>query len=143
MYDVGPCPICGEGLRGVRICCGQPVIVCDECDAVWSSPSLSDRISTTADPVCQICGRSLWGDQARWASREEIEAAGWWSQVRQPQDEATSFADVWGDQPPGTRTGSSDPSDPPDPPDRLEAFYRGAVFVLLLMGAVVAALAVL
>jgi len=138
MYDVGPCPICGQGLRGVRICCGQPVIVCDECDAVWSSPSLSDRISTTADPPCASCGQSLWGDQARWATREEIEAAGWRPQVRQPAagDHTSSTAH---DE--GTAGGTSPAS--PDPPDRLGAVYQGAVFVLLLMGAAVAALAVL
>lgn len=141
MYDVGPCPICGQGLLGVRICCGEPVILCDECDAAWTSPALIERLSTTADPACPTCGRSLWGLQARWATREEIEAAGWWPKVRQSAagDRTSSTADDEGTAR-GTATASSDP---PDPPDRLGAVYRGAVFILLLMGAAVAALAVL
>lgn len=139
-YDVGPCPICGQGLRGVRICCGQPIVVCDECDAVWSSPSLSDRVATTSDPRCESCGQSLWGDQARWATREEIEAAGWWSQVRQSTaGEGTPF--TASDE--GTAGGTARSSDSPETPGHSGALYRGAVFVLLLMGAAVAALAVL
>lgn len=129
MYDVGSCPICGDGLRGVRICCGRPVIVCDECDAVWSSPDLEDRLPSRADPVCGKCGAELWGERARWATREEIEAVGWWPQVRQSAAADLTF--------PTTEDG---PAHAPSAPG---AVYRAAVFVLLLVGAAIAALAVL
>jgi hypothetical protein len=138
MYDVGPCPICGQGLLGVRICCGTPVILCDECDAAWASPELSERLSTTTDPVCRLCGVSLWGDQALWATREQIVAAGWWPQVRQSAavDRTFSAADDGRVAHPTTIAS-------PATPGRLGAIYRGTVFVLLLFGAAVAALAVL
>ena len=59
----------------------RQVILCDECDAVWSSPDPADRVSATSDPSCDVCGQSLWGEQAHWATQSEIEAADWWPRV--------------------------------------------------------------
>jgi hypothetical protein len=122
-YDVGPCPVCGDGLRGVRVCCGTPVVLCDECDALWNSPTLADRLPGGREPVCRACGESLWGEQARWATHAEIEAAGWWPQVRRSSPDRKDANAASHDQP--------------------GVIYQGAIFVLLLAGAAVAALAVL
>jgi hypothetical protein len=122
-YDVGPCPVCGDGLRGVRICCGTPVILCDECDATWSSPALTDRLPASTNPVCRECGESLWGEQSHWATHAEIEAAGWWPEVRRSTEDVP-------------RVSAADRYQP-------GVVYQGAIFVLLLLGAAVAALAVL
>lgn len=80
MYYVGICSQCEQGLLGIRVCDDQTLVLCDECDALWLGPPVDDAPPAvlTADPFCPGCGESLWGEQAHWADREEIEAAGWW-----------------------------------------------------------------
>jgi len=89
MLYAGQCPVCGEGLRGIRSCCGRCVALCDECDALWTSPDLVDRVSTSSGPTCANCHLSLWGDQAHWATTTEARAAGWLSRVQQIEQQAS------------------------------------------------------
>lgn len=133
MFHVGPCPICGNGLRGVRVCCGRPVVICDECDAVWATPDVADRISASSDPPCGQCSESLWGKQAHWAGQEEVTAAGWWTQVQ-------------GETPP--RSTSNQSRKPNNDAIGMTAApdHNGSLVLilsLLLVGSVVAALTVL
>lgn len=139
MYHVGSCPICGDGLRGIRVCCGELVVVCDECDALWSSPALTDRISTSADPVCSHCNKSLWGDQARWARRQDVETAGWWPDVagETPPPESPDTNEVESPEP---CPGADSPTTQVDSETGLTAKI---LFALLLVGSLVAALAIL
>ncbi|MCA9077469.1 MAG: hypothetical protein KDA93_20755 [Planctomycetaceae bacterium] len=83
MYYVGICPQCEEGLLGIRVCDDQTVVLCDECDALWLSPPEKDAPPATlrADPPCPSCGDPLWGEQAHWADRKQVESVGWWSHI--------------------------------------------------------------
>ena len=83
MYYVGLCPRCEEGLLGIRVCDSQANILCDECDALWTNPQHIDGVPfmVQADPPCPECGQSLWGKQAHWADRREVESVNWWSNV--------------------------------------------------------------
>ncbi len=91
-HSIGFCPICGGGLCGIRVC-GLTVpdgvepqssqlhgfVVCDECDAIWLQPDLTTahQYPDAIDPQCPICCQPLWGDQARWASLQEVATLGW------------------------------------------------------------------
>jgi len=107
MYYVGICPQCEEGLLGIRVCGAQSVVLCDECDALWSQPLAEDNqpLMMQADPPCPECGASLWDEQAHWAERLEVENTGWWGQVVGEAGER--------DEPGGPRT-----------PDRIDPLVR-------------------
>jgi len=81
MHYVGFCPVCGGGLLGVRACAGPAhlVILCDECDALWQTPEISDlpQFPEQPDLPCPECGAQLRAGRSRWATRGEIESAGW------------------------------------------------------------------
>ena len=87
-HSVGPCPSCGDGLGGIRIYTSgngttYPLVVCDECDAVWTEPDLSRR-PTFPDPEdarSPIDGQPLWGADSHWADLAECAACGWLAQV--------------------------------------------------------------
>ncbi len=83
MYYVGICPLCEEGLLGIRICSAQFMVLCDECDALWSHPPEEGDppVLVQADPPCPECGESVWSEQAHWATRLEVETSGWWGHV--------------------------------------------------------------
>jgi hypothetical protein len=82
MHHVGSCPKCKQGLLGLRVCGGADrhlVIVCDECDAVWTTPDTSRRATYPEQPElpCPKCGASLREKPARWATLRDIRRAGW------------------------------------------------------------------
>ncbi|MCA9110702.1 MAG: hypothetical protein KDA52_12185 [Planctomycetaceae bacterium] len=83
MYYVGLCPLCEEGLLGIRICGSQAWVLCDECDALWANPPHENEepLIVQADPRCPDCGHSLWNEPAHWADRQEVTDAGWWENV--------------------------------------------------------------
>jgi hypothetical protein len=76
------CPVCGAGTRGFRLCSDKKTIVvmCDECDSVWLDPShvTASKVihpdSATGLISSLKCGIGMG---SRWATREEIERAGW------------------------------------------------------------------
>jgi hypothetical protein len=84
LHSVDECPICGCGLCGIRICglgTERPhgLVVCDECEAIWTEPdtSVANLWRDPEDPRCPICQEPLWGAQSRWARREDLELLGW------------------------------------------------------------------
>jgi len=81
MHYVGFCRICGTGPLGLRRCggCKSVVILCDECDAVWTTADLASSPVLTDDPhlPCPVCHDSLVGKSSSWATREEIDASPW------------------------------------------------------------------
>jgi hypothetical protein len=79
MHYVGPCDVCGQGLRGVRACShGHLAVVCDECEALWTAPSDSQpRFSSGQELSCPTCGEPLWGTGSHWADTRELRTAGW------------------------------------------------------------------
>lgn len=80
MFYIGFCPVCGEGLLGIRVCAGQGhgVVLCDECDAIWKTIELVEpTFSSDPDLRCPECGADLAQPPARWATRDEIEQLGW------------------------------------------------------------------
>ena len=81
MHYVGFCRICGTGPLGLRRCggCDSVVILCDECDAVWTSAELKASPTLTDDPQlpCPRCEASLVGEGSAWATRAEIDATPW------------------------------------------------------------------
>lgn len=76
------CEICGTGNLGLRICDDDQTIVvmCDECDALWSDPRRIDAASALypKPPLFAVPGRiiSVAHPRSRWASRAELEQAG-------------------------------------------------------------------
>ena len=81
MYYVGFCCICKTGPLGLRTCgtCEAISIVCDECDSAWGTPNLQTSPVTTSGQSlpCPTCGRSLFDETARWATKSEIAARAW------------------------------------------------------------------
>jgi hypothetical protein len=83
-HSIDYCPICGGGLCGIRICGmtdDKPhgLIVCDECEAIWTEPdSTADHQYPDAeDACCPICKKPLWGPQSRWANWDDCSELGW------------------------------------------------------------------
>ena len=82
MHYVGFCRICGTGPLGLRECgnCGEIVVLCDECDAVWTDgdfaakPLLADKVG---DLPCPYCETTLLEEPSRWASKSKIEKVAW------------------------------------------------------------------
>lgn len=80
------CPICHAGAIGFRMCSNGTTVImmCDECNAVWLRPDsvLSELAIFPKSPAyiveeyqCSI--DSVAG--ARWASKDEIMAAGFYN----------------------------------------------------------------
>lgn len=76
------CPFCGDqGARGFYLCddYSTVILLCDECSSPWRSPSevTAENVLQTKSPEWRIneldCGV---GKGSRWATREEIEKAG-------------------------------------------------------------------
>lgn len=85
---VESCPICGDGLCRIRVCVQDQkilgCILCDECEAVWTDPSLKDRIAQrpgAEGPECPTCGLSLWSRSSHWANVGEACLLGWFDRV--------------------------------------------------------------
>jgi hypothetical protein len=79
VHYLATCPICEQGLIGVRICCQgrEPLALCDECEAIWYEPSCQGQPVYPRDDQCPRCGRPLWERPGRWATRRDIERVGW------------------------------------------------------------------
>jgi hypothetical protein len=81
LYVDGTCPCCDAGMMGFRICSDgiTVVVVCDECDRAW----FDARRLGTADaeavnlPRWRIADSEVFLEGSRWATRGEVEAAGW------------------------------------------------------------------
>lgn len=83
---IGECPVCVDGLCRVRSCEDQQghrhlYAMCDECEAIWVQPDTSSQriYPRGEDPLCPVCSRPLFGDQARWAEPEDFVASSDWS----------------------------------------------------------------
>ena len=83
---IGECPVCVDGLCRVRSCEDDQgrrhlYAMCDECEAIWVQPDTSSLKTYPRgnDPLCPLCARPLFGDQARWAEPEDIVADVDWS----------------------------------------------------------------
>ncbi len=81
IYHVGICSICHQGVLGIRICggCQAAMVICDECEALWTGPSCQGRpiFPTQGGAPCPICAASLYQGHAHWADAREIEQLGW------------------------------------------------------------------
>jgi hypothetical protein len=82
-FSLGPCPICQQGQCRVRWCQGPqtalPIVLCDECEAFWNSPDVSQPHSFL-DAESGRVGESdwwAWGADGRWATTDEITLLGW------------------------------------------------------------------
>jgi hypothetical protein len=80
------CTICrGYSQVGFWKCSdGSLVLLCDECSAVWPSPTevTPDAVLYPNNPPFKIDDtRSLWGTNTGWANRDDVEAADWASLI--------------------------------------------------------------
>lgn len=82
-WALGPCPVCEGGQCRVRWCGGAtpalPIVLCDECDAYWVSPDFTGGHGFL-DAESGRVGESnwyAWGDEARWATADEVTLLGW------------------------------------------------------------------
>jgi hypothetical protein len=83
LYLEGLCTHCEAGQLGFRRCSDGKTIVlmCDECDFVWFDPArrtLEDSVFPDMSTF-QVPGSpcSIGGGAAGWATRAEVERAGW------------------------------------------------------------------
>lgn len=76
------CPVCGDGLLGIRICDDHGFVLCDECEAIWTSPDpgSSHAYTDAENPSCPVCQQSLYS-QSRWANRSEVDRLNWTASV--------------------------------------------------------------
>jgi len=85
MYYLGFCRICSTGPLGLRRCgeCGNVVVLCDECDAIWISADLKDKphLAQAGELPCPECKASLVDAPSRWATKTQIEATDWLQQA--------------------------------------------------------------
>ncbi|WP_298869096.1 hypothetical protein [uncultured Gimesia sp.] len=90
MYYIGTCPFCEQGNLGVRICSKieHTVILCDECDALWLSPEITEKPVFLEEPnlPCPNCLGNLTDAPARWSSLGEIFMRGWISAIKGETD---------------------------------------------------------
>lgn len=81
MHYVGHCRICGTGPLGLRECggCGEIVVMCEECDAVWTDANFAakPRYASEGDLGCPYCETSLLAKPSRWAPQAHIEKLAW------------------------------------------------------------------
>jgi hypothetical protein len=85
---VKKCPVCGDGLCRVRICQHRGrltgAILCDECETVWTDPSMKQKFTQgnePATPCCPDCKNSLWEPNSHWADIPEVCLLGWYDAV--------------------------------------------------------------
>ena len=85
IYVVGECPSCGTGPLGMRVCgnCRVLCVLCEECDALWLKPDVSEPPVFPSQPElpCPQCDHSLLADSAHWACFAEIEVVGWQAHI--------------------------------------------------------------
>ncbi len=81
---IGECPVCVNGLCRVRTCEDQQgqqhfYAMCDECEATWLSPSTDTPRSfpDPDNPLCPVCDRVLYNEQAHWSLAEELSGSPW------------------------------------------------------------------
>lgn len=79
MYFVGFCRVCREGLLGIRICGKEssPLVVCDECEALWTDPHCTGPSQSPRSPGSPANEEDLWGPQSYWARGEDIDRFNW------------------------------------------------------------------
>ena len=81
MFYVGFCRVCGTGPLGLRSCgaCSAVVILCDECDAMWTDADLNAEPSSSGegDSLCPLCNGSLIATPSRWATEKDLESVDW------------------------------------------------------------------
>ena len=79
MLHAGTCPVCDQGVRGVRVCHDHAVLLCDECESVWLDPG--DEQRPVAPPMpdlpCPVCRNPLYGAETAWADAGQIDSFGW------------------------------------------------------------------
>jgi hypothetical protein len=77
MLYIQICNLCQAGVVGLWLCSdGRIVLMCDECDAAWIDPSHTecvDHFLPTNGTILPGLGCQIM----RWATREEVVAAGW------------------------------------------------------------------
>ncbi|XZE20958.1 hypothetical protein SH449x_000850 [Pirellulaceae bacterium SH449] len=73
---ISECPVCQQGLVRIRAVVSKQflrsVCQCDECDAAWSDPQLTDRLMREHVEQLHSSCESWY-----WASREEACLLGW------------------------------------------------------------------
>ncbi len=100
MYYVGFCRLCGTGPLGLRQCgrCNKLLILCDECDAIWTSSDLKAKpfLAQSGELPCPACENSLIETPSRWATQTDIEASDWLQQALEKKQlelrQGTAFA---------------------------------------------------
>lgn len=57
-------------------------VVCDECEATWTDPTLTKRFlqPSIEHPVCPHCQSPIWSRSSRWADDVDLTMLGWYSQ---------------------------------------------------------------
>jgi len=87
-HSIGFCPICGDGLCGIRIFTTAQnilygLVVCDECEATWVEPDLSLKpyFPDSDDARSPLDSQPLWGSTSHWADLRECAQIGWLSAI--------------------------------------------------------------
>lgn len=88
LFSVGSCPVCGDGRCGIRIYHAElprayGLVICDECEAVWTQPDLSAKpvFAPSEEARSPIDGWPLWDNKSHWADLQECGRLGWLSAI--------------------------------------------------------------
>ncbi len=80
----GICPKCEGGVCRVRLCGVAAkqlhgMVLCDECEAMWTSPDLKapPTYLDPENPTSARTGESIWDESNRWATVEDVCLLGW------------------------------------------------------------------
>ncbi len=59
------------------------LIVCDECEAIWTEPNISaeHQYPDAEEARCPVCTLPLWGPQSRWATFDDCSELGWIDEI--------------------------------------------------------------
>lgn len=90
LHSIANCPVCDDGLLGVRLCHGDPggaigktvephgLIICDQCEAIWRQPDRQSphQYADAENAKCPRCQTDLW-QTSHWASLDEVSRLGW------------------------------------------------------------------
>lgn len=81
MHYAGFCRLCGTGPLGLRFCgeCENVVVLCDECDAVWTDADFTAPaiLGDSEELNCPHCETSLLSNESHWATAEELLQSSW------------------------------------------------------------------
>lgn len=81
MLFIGFCRVCETGPLGLRTCggCNSVLVVCDECDSLWTDADTSQPPATTGSETlaCPHCEANLYDAPSHWSTLDDAANSSW------------------------------------------------------------------